>query len=153
MLRLGQRYTKMTKIKEIATVLLGVIVALTLWITILSRERLIGTPNTYHLFHSIPSLLKEIQRGHIGNSFGNIILFVPIGVLAPVVTNWKKMWRTVIAGVGFSLIIETIQLITSRGCFDFDDVVLNGLGCVIGYGIYRAAWKFITKNDLNTSGI
>lgn len=143
----------MIKRNDIATVLLGVVVALTLWITILSRETLIGTPKIYHLFHSIPSFLKEIQRGRIGNSFGNIILFVPIGVLFPAVTDWKKMWRTVVAGVGFSLIIETIQLITSRGCFDFDDVVLNGLGCVIGYGIYRAAWKLITKNDLNTSGI
>ena len=143
----------MIKRNDIATVLLGVVVALTLWITILSRETLIGTPKIYHLFHSIPSFLKEIQRGRIGNSFGNIILFVPFGVLFPAVTDWKKMWRTVVAGVGFSLIIETIQLITSRGCFDFDDVVLNGLGCVIGYGIYRAAWKLITKNDLNTSGI
>ena len=143
----------MNKRKDIATALLGVTVALILWITILNRETLIGTPKIYHLFHSIPSFLKEIQRGRIGNSFGNIILFVPIGVLFPAVTDWKKMWRTVVAGVGFSLIIETIQLITSRGCFDFDDVVLNGLGCVIGYGIYRAAWKLITKNDLNTSGI
>ena len=143
----------MIKRNDIATVLLGVVVALTLWITILSRETLIGTPKIYQFLHSLPSFLKEIQRGRIGNSFGNIILFVPIGVLFPAVTDWKKMWRTVVAGVGFSLIIETIQLITSRGCFDFDDVVLNGLGCVIGYGIYRAAWKLITKNDLNTSGI
>jgi glycopeptide antibiotics resistance protein len=98
-------------------------------------------------------MLKEIQRGRIGNSFGNIILFVPFGVLFPAVTDWKKMWRTVVAGVGFSLIIETIQLITSRGCFDFDDVLLNGLGCIIGYGIHRTAQKLFTKNDLNASDI
>lgn len=143
----------MTKRKDIATVLLGVVVALTLWITILSRETLIGTPKIYQFLHSLPSFLKEIQRGRIGNSFGNIILFVPFGVLFPAVTDWKKMWRTVVAGVGFSLIIETIQLITSRGCFDFDDVLLNGLGCIIGYGIHRTAQKLFTKNDLNASDI
>ncbi len=81
----------MNKRKDIATALLGVTVALILWITILSRETLIGTPKIYHLFHSIPSFLKEIQRGRIGNSFGNIILFVPIGFLLPAVTGWKKM--------------------------------------------------------------
>ena len=141
----------MTKRKDIATVLLGVVVALTLWITILSRETLIGTPKIYQFLHSLPSFLKEIQRGRIGNSIGNIILFVPFGVLFPAVTDWKKMWRTVVAGVGFSLIIETIQLITSRGCFDFDDVLLNCLGTVIGFGLYNTAWKLFTKNDLNAS--
>ena len=144
----------MSKRKDISAILLGVAAALILWITILSREKLIGTPISYHPFHALVSFLKEIQRGRIGANFlGNIALFIPMGFLLPCVTDWKKMWRTVVAGVGFSLIIETIQLITSRGCFDFDDVVLNGLGCVIGYGIYRAAWKLITKNDLNTSGI
>lgn len=142
----------MSKRKDIATVLLGVVVALTLWITILSRETLIGTPKIYQFLHSLPSFLKEIQRGRIGNSFGNIILFVPFGVLFPAVTDWKKMWRTVVAGVGFSLIIETVQLITSRGCFDFDDVLLNCLGTVIGFGLYNTAWKLFTKNDLNASG-
>ncbi|MBR0523895.1 MAG: VanZ family protein [Prevotella sp.] len=141
----------MIKRNDIATVLLGVVVALTLWITILSRETLIGTPKIYQFLHSLPSFLKEIQRGRIGNSFGNIILFVPFGVLFPAVTDWKKMWRTVVAGVGFSLIIETIQLITSRGCFDFDDVLLNCLGTVIGFGLYNTAWKLFTKNDLNAS--
>lgn len=142
----------MSKRKDIATVLLGVVVALTLWITILSRETLIGTPKIYQFLHSLPSFLKEIQRGRIGNSFGNIILFVPFGVLFPAVTDWKKMWRTVVAGVGFSLIIETVQLITSRGCFDFDDVLLNCLGTVIGFGIFQAAKRLFTKNDLNAAG-
>lgn len=144
----------MSKIKDISTALLGVVAALILWITILSRETLIGTPVSYHPFHALVSFLKDIQRGRIGANFlGNIALFIPMGFLLPCVTDWKKMWRTVVAGVGFSLIIETIQLITSRGCFDFDDVILNGLGCIVGYGIYSVAQKLFTKNDLNTSGI
>jgi len=143
----------MNKRKDIATALLGVIVALILWITILSRETLIGTPKIYHLFHSIPSFLKEIQRGRIGNSFGNIILFVPIGFLLPAVTGWKKMWKTVVAGISFSLLIESIQLITLRGCFDVDDVILNCLGTVMGFGLYCVAQKIFTMNDLNATGI
>ena len=54
-----------------------------------------------------------------------------------------------VAGISFSLFIEIIQLTTSRGCFDLDDVLLNGLGTVIGFGLYSAAWKLFTKNDLN----
>ena len=77
---------------------------------------------------------------------------MPVGILLPVVTDWKKMRKTVIAGIGFSLLIETIQLITSRGCFDVDDVLLNGLGTVLGYGLYYVAQKLFTKNDLNVVG-
>ena len=143
----------MNKRKDIATALLGVTVALILWITILSRETLIGTPKIYHLFHSIPSFLKEIQRGRIGNSFGNIILFVPIGFLLPAVTGWKKMWKTVVAGISFSLFIEIIQLITLRGCFDVDDVILNCLGTVMGFGLYCVVQKIFTMNNLNATGI
>lgn len=143
----------MSKRKDISTALLGVVTALILWITILSRETLIGTPVSYHPFHALVSFLKEIQRGRIGANFlGNIALFIPMGFLLPCVTDWKKMWRTVVAGVGFSLIIETIQLVTSRGCFDFDDVLLNCLGTVIGFGLYNTAWKLFTKKNLNAYG-
>jgi len=143
----------MSKRKDILTALLGAAVALILWITILSREKLIRTPISYYPFHALISFLKEIQRGKIGANFlGNIILFVPIGVLVPVVTDWKKMWKTMVAGISFSLFIEIIQLITSRGCFDFDDVLLNCLGTVIGFGIFQAAKRLFTKNDLNAAG-
>lgn len=144
----------MSKRKDTSTVLLGVAVALILWITILSREKLIGTPISYHPFHALVSCLKEVQRGRIGANFlGNIIFFMPVGVLFPVVTGWKKMWKTMVVGISFSLFIEIIQLTTSRGCFDLDDVLLNGLGTVIGFGLYSAAWKLFTKNDLNATDI
>ena len=144
----------MSKRKDISTALLGAAVALILWITIMSREKLIGTPISYHPFHALASFLKEIQRGRLGMNFlGNIILFLPVGVLVPAVTGWKKMWKTVVAGISFSLFIEIIQLITSRGCFDFDDVLLNGMGTVIGFGIFQAAKRLFTKDDLNAPGI
>ena len=142
----------MSKRKDILTALLGVVVALVLWITVLSREMLIGTPRSYHLFHSLPSFFKEIQRGRIGNSFGNIIMFIPIGLLVPEVTDYKKLWKIAGIGLGFSLLIEIIQLITSRGCFDCDDLILNVLGCVIGYWLYRLVSIVLSKTDLNATG-
>lgn len=143
----------MSKKKDISTALLGVVVALILWITILSREKLRGTPISYHPFHALVYFLKQLQRGEIGANFlGNIILFMPVGMLLPVVTDWKKMWKIMVMGAGFSFFIEIIQLITSRGYFDLDDIILNSLGALIGFGLYNAAWKLFTKNDLNASG-
>ncbi len=143
----------MSKRKDISAILLGITAALILWITILSREKLIGTPISYHPFHVLVSFLKEVQRGRIGANFlGNIILFMPVGMLIPAVTGRKKMWRSVVAGGGLSLFIEITQLITSRGCFDPDDVMLNVLGCVIGYGLYRAARTVFHKHSGKPSG-
>ena len=143
----------MNKKKDISTALLGVVVALILWITILSREKLIGTPNSNHPFYALVYFLKQLQRGEIGANFlGNIILFMPVGMLLPVVTDWKKMWKIMVMGAGFSFFIEIIQLITSRGYFDLDDIILNSLGALIGFGLYNAAWKLFTKNDLNAAG-
>lgn len=143
----------MSKRKDISTALLGAAVALILWITILSREKMTGTPIIYYPFHALASFLKEIQKGRIGLNFlGNIVLFIPVGVLLPAVTGWRKMCKTMVTGISFSLFIEIIQLITSKGCFDFDDALLNGLGTVIGFGIFQAAKMLFTKNDLNAFG-
>ncbi len=133
----------MSKKKDVTAALLGIAVALILWITILSREKLIGTPITYHPFHALASFLKELQRGRIGTNFlGNIALFIPVGVLIPVVMDWKQLWKTATAGLCFSAFIEIIQLITSRGYFDPDDIILNISGTVIGFGLYRCLARY-----------
>ena len=51
------------------------------------------------------------------------------------------------------MMIEAIQLTTHRGFFEIDDLILNTIGALIGYGIHRTAQKLFTKNDLNASDI
>ena len=74
------------------------------------------------------------------NLFGNILLMIPFGYILPLI--WKerinKCYKAVLLGVGVSLLIEIIQLITLKGFCDIDDVILNGIGCVIGWKIYRS---------------
>ena len=68
----------------------------------------------------------------------NVLLFIPFGYL--VCTVWKtlqKWWKVAFAGIAFSVVIEAVQLFTSRGWFDLDDVFLNFCGTMIGYGLYR----------------
>lgn len=122
----------MSKKREISAALLGVCVALILWITILGREPQPNGRIFYPPFHSITTMWRDIWHVGIRSNFlGNIALFVPVGVLLPLTTGWK--WKTVTVGCIFSIIVETIQLVTVRGCFDLDDVVLNTIGCIIGF--------------------
>lgn len=71
------------------------------------------------------------------NFIGNTAMFIPIGVIWPIV--YKKLdtpWKVIAAGVGFSLCIEVLQLPFYDRVSDIDDLILNSLGYVIGYGLY-----------------
>ena len=70
------------------------------------------------------------------NIFGNIGVFVPFGILLPLLFGGKIKKSISIFMIGlFSL--ESLQFITRRGSFDIDDIILNSLGFLFGYCIYR----------------
>ena len=47
--------------------------------------------------------------------------------------NHKVKWQHALAfGVVVSAVIESSQLIMMRGLFEWDDMIHNGLGCMIG---------------------
>ena len=67
----------------------------------------------------------------------NIIMFVPVGVLAGRIWRWRGLW----VAAGLSIAIELLQLITARGLCEFDDVFHNMIGAVIGVGIVMIGRK------------
>ena len=89
------------------------------------------------------------------NLIGNIVLLVPVGVLAPLIApnfNWKK---SLIIALLSGLSIELTQVILKVGIFDIDDVLLNALGVMIGYWLlelyFRLEVKLFSKYRLMTS--
>lgn len=74
------------------------------------------------------------------NLFGNIIAFIPFGLLLPLLgRKTAGIISTTLAAFVFSLLVEIVQLYTGLGTFDVDDIVLNIIGCIIGYIL---AWFF-----------
>ena len=69
-----------------------------------------------------------MQQGQI---LTNVLMFVPVGVIAGRIWRWKGLW----VAAGLSIVIELLQLLTARGLCEFDDVLHNVLGAVIGIGI------------------
>jgi glycopeptide antibiotics resistance protein len=71
------------------------------------------------------------------NLIGNTTMFIPVGIIWPMV--FKKLdtpAKIISAGVGFSFCIEILQLPFYDRVSDVDDLILNSLGYIIGYGIY-----------------
>ena len=67
----------------------------------------------------------------------NILLFVPLGMLTPIVIkSFGSLKKNFIFAFSLSLSIEILQIITKKGWFDVDDVINNTLGTVIGFILY-----------------
>ena len=114
--------------------------------TLFGRTAKPGYYGVYPPFHSVGTISENLKNSGLRSNFlGNILLFIPIGFLFPIATGKQKWYWTIGVGCSFSLIIETIQLITSLGYFDPDDIMLNTLGVVIGYGL----WAIVHKRIVN----
>ncbi|EEM69224.1 MULTISPECIES: VanZ family protein [Bacillus cereus group] len=85
------------------------------------------------------------------NTLGNVIIFIPFGFLLPLLfkqINNVKMASKIF--IKFILLIESLQLLTFTGVFDIDDIILNMLGALIGYGSFvgmRYIWDRVKSVD------
>ncbi len=81
------------------------------------------------------------------NLAGNIVLLIPIGFLIPFIymnMSWKK---SLAIGVATGLAIEVTQTLLRVGIFDIDDVILNALGVVLGYGAFVFPSKWLQEKN------
>ena len=83
------------------------------------------------------------------NLLGNIALFVPMGIFLPLVFKRAKGWlKVVIATFLISLCFELFQLFTHTGHFDVDDLILNSIGGLVGYGCYLITRKYFFQSEM-----
>lgn len=76
-------------------------------------------------------------RNALLNLIGNTAMFIPLGIVWPsVFPELNNHRRAIAAGVGCSLVIEVLQLPFFDRVSDIDDLILNSLGYLMGYGIY-----------------
>jgi glycopeptide antibiotics resistance protein len=81
------------------------------------------------------------------NIGGNILGFVPLGFLLPLV--FFRRWRltmTVSAVFLISLLFESVQRYTGLGVFDVDDLLLNTLGGLLGYMVFLLIFPFLRQS-------
>lgn len=112
-------------------------------------------------YHYNLELFKEIRRfivyrhslgtkAVLLNLLGNIVAFIPFGFFLPVLyPRCRSFLYTVFFSFEFSLMVETIQLVSKVGSFDVDDMLLNtiggALGCLIFYWMNRVRRNYETK--------
>ena len=122
-----------------------VYLAAVLYITVFSREpgerRFDMEP-----FRSYILLIRDRNYFYAGQIFLNILMTVPYGFLLPGLNvKYRSLRKVIFMGLGFSTAIETIQYITCRGLFEFDDLFNNTLGASVGYIIFVVLHRKIIK--------
>ncbi|MDE7298327.1 MAG: VanZ family protein [Lachnospiraceae bacterium] len=130
--------------QRIASQLLFIIYLFVLLYLLFFSERYGRTDNTREYSYNLV-LFREIRRFYqyreqmgmkvvLINLVGNVAAFVPFGFFLPELWDgMSRLWKVLFATLGFSLLVETIQLVYKVGTFDVDDLLLNTIGGVLGY--------------------
>lgn len=72
------------------------------------------------------------------NIVGNVVMFMPLGALLPLWDRrYRKAWATILAGLSLTFSIELLQYLMGTRSADIDDIILNTLGTVLGFALYR----------------
>ena len=78
------------------------------------------------------------------NVLGNLAAFAPMGVLMPMLMGRRSSALRVGAmSFGLSLLIESLQGCSGRRVADVDDLMLNTLGGLIGFGGWVVARRLL----------
>ncbi|MEH6944090.1 VanZ family protein [Bacillus sp. JJ722] len=89
-------------------------------------------------FKSIINYLLNFEHYNFNtwfyNTFGNVLLFLPLGILISLVfVNVKHFSQVMYLSLFVSFSVEVAQYITALGVFDVDDIILNTLGSILGF--------------------
>ncbi|MCC8022742.1 MAG: VanZ family protein [Clostridiales bacterium] len=94
-------------------------------------------------FSEIVGSIQERDFYALRNVAGNVIMFIPLGILLPFLWPKKKFWQYLLiiaaATVGIELMQGVVNLCVGvrYRSVDIDDVILNTAGGVLGYLVYR----------------
>ena len=89
------------------------------------------------IFHSVD------QNQLLQENILNILMLFPAGFLLPLVFARKIKWyQGLLFGMVFSAGIELLQLFLCRGLFEFDDIIHNSFGCMIGNLVGNVIWQW-----------
>lgn len=83
---------------------------------------------------------EPIQRRYaVANLLGNVGLFLPLGMFLPILfEKTKKPGRFLLCAVTTILMVELCQMLTGLGACDVDDLILNTIGAVAGWGLWKS---------------
>lgn len=85
----------------------------------------------YDMAISGTSIIRIIE-----NILGNIAIFIPFGLLLPIIKKGRSK-KVILYGMAVSMLLEIIQYVFALGSSDIDDLLFNTSGVMIGCFLYK----------------
>ena len=128
-------------VKKVVFPIFVLYLCVVLGLTVFNRSILENVSYNFDLFWSY----KEVWDASDGDvtAFGkvglfweivlNYLLLLPYGIM---LSLWLKKWVVLLSGALLSVVVELTQFLFRRGLFEFDDIIGNTFGILIGIGIF-----------------
>lgn len=140
-----QNHVQKLWVKCVLGLAFSVYIAAIVHYTLLHRDISSDMKYELSLFWSYEIVLEHASETMWWEIVNNIFLFIPMGVLVPMMMpSLRNWWKVVLCAFGCSLTVEVCQLVFRLGLFEFDDMFNNTLGGLIGYGMFQVGyglWK------------
>ncbi|MGB4985536.1 MAG: VanZ family protein [Erysipelotrichaceae bacterium] len=127
-------------IKNVSKVLLSIYILGVIYFTLFWKGS--SFSEEYNLQLNLIPLYWLLEPILVGKDFYldqvilNIIMFVPLGALLPIIIKKCSVNKILLIGMASSLSIELVQPFFNR-CSDIDDLILNILGALIGFYCFK----------------
>ena len=138
--------------KQIGRILFALYALLMLWLLFGQRIGQDGGGVNLIPFATAADFLRLLAAGQnvrhaVINLAGNIVMFVPPGLLLPLCSaSMRRFGRCMAVCTAGIVCVELMQLLTRLGVCDIDDLILNLIGAAMGYGIW---WALFGKRAEN----
>ena len=124
---------KILKQQAVAILLLAIYLGIVLGSTVFTRESSIRSYKLMPLWSWKEIIFGNDARELLIENLLNVILLLPMGALLPFVFGKKlKIKKAFLYGFFVSVVIECCQLVFKCGLFEWDDMIHNGIGCMLG---------------------
>lgn len=124
--------------KKISIIQAMAILAMVIFFAIVFASTVFTRTSTVRRYELVPfwswlTIIRYHDRSLLKENILNLILLLPAGILLPLLLNHRvRLYRALFFGVLVSATIEISQLVFMRGLFEWDDMIHNGLGCMLG---------------------
>lgn len=144
----GQQKEKRRKIAVVSMIIMAILYSCIVLYVVVGGDRSIYRNNMASI-NLIPfKTIGEYINAYFNNSMnkdiilsnviGNIAIFAPYGIFFPFIfKNYRNWGNFIITIIALLIGVEVIQLMFNLGSFDIDDLILNMIGVIVTYSIFR----------------
>lgn len=113
--------------------------------TVFSRKTNTEYLYKLELFWSYMNYAKIGVLGILYENIYNVFLFIPYGFCLRTLFPRTRILLIILTGTMVSFVIEILQLLLKKGYFEFDDILHNSLGVLLGCVIFKLIDKIYRK--------